>query len=784
MGERTVREVLKRRSDETLRKLEKMRNKGKRPRRRMRFRTVIFSLLALLVIGSLGWAGWVAFHAQDEFRSHQWSVPARVYARALEIYPDAPISRSDLLAEIERLGYQQSPSLDVPGSYATPSGHVRLHTRPFHFWDGEQEAQRVEVRFQGDTVRDIVDLQTDAAIPLLRLEPPLVGSLFPSTGEDRILVELDKVPQEFIDMLIAVEDRRFYEHIGVDPKSIARALAANVEAGEVRQGASTLTMQLVRNFYLEREQTYWRKLNEAIMALSIDFGFPKSQILESYLNEVYLGQQGQRAIHGIGLASYFYFQRPLQELRIEEMALLVGLIKGPSHFDPRRHPERALERRNLVLDIAESEGVVSASTAQLAKQRPLAVVSDAPQGTSFYPAFMDVLKDQLKAEYDEYDLNNGGLKIFSTLDPRVQDIAEQRLADGLDQLERNRSIPTGTLEGAVVVTSLDGGEVQAIVGGRQARYAGFNRAYSAVRSIGSLIKPVVYLSALERPDLYTLITPVDDSPIEVELPNGDVWQPDNYRDIYHGTVPLYEALVNSHNAATVRVGISIGIDKVIRNLQLLGFGRTPRTYPSLLLGAVTMTPFEVAQVYSSLGNGGYRSPLNTIREVLDARNEPLQRFGLQVTESVDRDAAYLVDRALQWVTREGTARSLPQFTGRQLAGKTGTTNDFRDAWFAGFSGDRTAVVWVGRDDNEPVNLTGASGALPIWGRLMDDIAEQPYRPLKPESVIETWVVPSARTLSTPDCPMARQVPFIKGSAPDGKPDCRAQEIERLGTSVR
>ncbi|MDX1444132.1 MAG: transglycosylase domain-containing protein, partial [Gammaproteobacteria bacterium] len=342
MGERTVREVLKRRSDETLRKLEKMRNKGKRPKRRMKATTVLLGFVGLLILATLGWAGWLAFSAQAEFRDHQWSVPAKVYARALEIYPEAPLGRAELLAEIQRLGYQESAALEKAGSYATPSGHVRLHTRPFTFWDGDQAAQRVEIRFSGNRVRDVTDLESGANIPLLRLEPPLVGSLFPRTGEDRILVDLDNVPQVVVDMLIAVEDRRFYEHIGVDPKSVARALAANVEAGEVRQGASTLTMQLVRNFYLNREQTYWRKLNEAIMALSIDFGFPKSQILESYLNEVYLGQDGQRAIHGIGLASYFYFQRPLQELRAEEIALLVGLIKGPSYFDPRRHPERAM----------------------------------------------------------------------------------------------------------------------------------------------------------------------------------------------------------------------------------------------------------------------------------------------------------------------------------------------------------------------------------------------------------------------------------------------------------
>jgi penicillin-binding protein 1B len=775
MGERTVREVLKRRSAETLRQLEKMRNRRKRPKRRLGAGRMLLWGIGLLLVAAVSWSGWQAWQAQRAFQAHQWSVPARVYARALELYPGADISRGGLFEEVARLGYQESATLETPGTYTISNGHIRLHTRSFRFWDGEQAAEKFEIRFSGDTVISITDLERNTELVLQRLEPPLVGSLFPKTGEDRILVELESVPQTFVDMLLAVEDRDFYEHFGVDPSAVARAIAVNLEAGEVRQGGSTLTMQLVRNFYLSREQTYWRKLNEAIMALSIDFGFSKEEILESYLNEVYLGQDGQRAIHGIGLGSFFYFQRPLQELRVEEIALLVGMIKGPSYYDPRDYPERAIERRNLVLDVAAEQGVISVETAQRATQRELGVTVDTPQGASFYPAFMEILKQQLRADYDEYELQNSGLQVFSTLDPAVQSIAEQKLTAGLERLERGRGLPARSLEGAVVVTSLDGSEVQAVVGGRNTRFAGFNRAYSSVRPIGSLIKPVVFLSALENSDEYTLITPVSDTLVEVELPDGKLWKPSNFRNEFHGTVPLYQALSGSYNAATVRVGVSAGIQDVIRNLQLLGYGRTPSAYPSLLLGAITMTPFEVAQVYGTLGNGGYRTPLNTIREVLDARGEPLQRFGLDVTESVDAEAAYLVDRALQWVMREGTGRSVQQWTSLRVAGKTGTTNDYRDAWFAGFSGDLAAVVWVGRDDNEPIGLTGASGALPIWADLMATVAREDYRPLKPEGVDETWVIPEAGVLSTPDCSRARQVPFIRGSAPAGSPVCEGAQ---------
>lgn len=778
MGERTVREIMKRRSDETVRKIQARRSKHKKIKGRRRGPGIFTMLLLLVLLAGAGWAGWLAWRAHSDFKAHQWTVPARVYARALELYPDARLGSAQLIAELERLGYTRRDAVSEPGTYAIDGNVVRFVTRPFRFWDGEQPSLEVAATFAGDRIARLGGAH-DEELFLVRLEPPLIGSLFPSSGEDRILVQLEDVPQTLVDMLLAMEDRRFHDHWGVDLRAIVRAAGANVAAGEVTQGGSTLTQQLVKNFYLTRERSFVRKANEAVMALAIDAGFSKEDILEAYLNEVYLGQDGERAIHGFGLASYFYFQKPLQELQLQEMALLVGLVPGPSLYDPRRHPERTLERRNLVLSVAAEQGVLPADAAQAAAGRPLGVSDKAPQGTTYYPAFMALLKDQLRAEYDEHDLTSAGLQVFSTLDPQAQLAAERALGEQLSRIESERGLSDGALEGAVVVTSVDGAEVQAVVGGREARFAGFNRATAAIRPVGSLMKPVVYLTALGQPSRWTLVTPVDDSPVEVELPDGRVWRPANYRDEYHGEVPLMEALAGSYNAATVRVGMQAGVENVVENLRRLGFGRTPNAYPSVLLGAVTMTPMEVAQIYNTLASGGFYSHLNTIREVLRADGAPLQRYPLEVNTALDPGQVYLVNRALQQVTRTGTGaqagRALPFVT----AGKTGTTDDFRDSWFAGYSGDRLAVVWVGRDDNQPAGLTGASGALPVWIALMQDVATMPYRPVKPSSVEEVLIDMRTLERAAEGCDTARQVPFIAGSAPTGEPRCGGGLLDRM-----
>lgn len=778
MGERTVRELLKRRSDDTVRRIQVRRSKKHKVTPPRRFRRAITWLLLIVLVAGAGWAGWLTWKARSDFRAHQWIVPARVYARALELYPGMEMTVDTLLAEFRRLGYREAPRPEQPGSFRIDGERVRFVTRAFRFWDGEQPSLSVTARLRGGRLVSLHGASGQDLF-LVRLEPPLIGSLFPASGEDRILVRLDEVPPVLVDMLLAVEDRRFREHHGLDFRAIARAIGVNLAAGQIRQGGSTVTQQLVKNFYLTPERSFVRKANEAVMAFAIDLSFDKNEILEAYLNEIYLGQDGNRAIHGFGLASHFYFQKPLHELREQELALLVALVRGPSVYDPRRHPERALARRNQVLEIAAEQGVMAPERARVAMDAELRVVPKPPQGTTFYPAFIDLLKQQLKREYAERDLTTMGLQIFSTLDPAVQIAAERALQEGIAALEADRQFAKDSLEGAIVVTGVQGAEVQAIVGGREARFAGFNRALAATRPIGSLIKPVVFLSALQRPREWTLATPLEDTPVEVELPNGKVWAPDNFRGDYHGTVPLIEALARSYNAATVRVGMHVGVNNVLLDLQKLGFSRAVNAYPSVLLGAVSMTPLEVAQVYNTLAGGGFRTPVNAIREVLRPDGSPLQRYPLKVTESADPRAVYLVNEALLEVARTGTAAAAGRALDVRVAGKTGTTDDFRDSWFAGFSGDRVAVVWIGRDGNEPAQLTGATGALPVWVRLMREAAHEDFEPARPAGVEQAWVDMKRLSPSTSGCSAARELPFIAGSAPRGEAVCSSSLRERI-----
>ncbi|HET9680252.1 MAG TPA: penicillin-binding transpeptidase domain-containing protein, partial [Gammaproteobacteria bacterium] len=366
------------------------------------------------------------------------------------------------------------------------------------------------------------------------------------------------------------------------------------------------------------------------------------------------------------------------------------------------------------------------------------------------------------------------LQIFTTLNPLLQETLEKVLSNDLAQLESSRNMPENTLEGAAVVTSVEGNEVLAMVGGRNARYAGYNRALTAVRPIGSLIKPVVYLTLLANTKDYTWATTVDDTPLEVQMPDGRVWEVNNYANEYHGEIPLYKALVHSWNVPTVRVGLNVGVTKVADTLQALGFSRSVNPFPSLLLGAVAMSPFEVSQIYNTLAAGGFRTPPSAIREVLTASGEPLQRYPLQVKPVADPSAVYLVNKVLQLVVERGTASSVNRrVESFDPAGKTGTTDDFRDSWFAGFSGNHVAVVWVGRDDNKPINLTGSSGALQIWADFMTAIPNQPYHPIQPQNVESAWINPETGSIVGENCNGAVKLPFITGTVPEQTQSCGA-----------
>ena len=724
----------------------------------------------LLVLA--GYVAWLDMQVTSQFAGKRWSLPARVYARPLELYAGQTLTAEQFAAELNALNYRPVRSVQQAGQYSRNRNIFHVITRPFSFWDGEEASKSLRVTFSGSTVSALGNRESGRPESLARLDPVLVGSFYPAHNEDRVLLQLDNVPVSLTDALIAIEDRGFYRHLGVAPSAIARAMWVNLRAGGVVQGGSTLTQQLVKNFFLTSERSLVRKINEAIMSVLLELHYEKDEILEAYLNEVYLGQDGQRAVHGFGLASYFYFERPLVELRVDQYALLVGLVKGPSYYNPWKHPQRARARRNLVLDVMAELELVTAEEAARAKTQQLGVGSTGRKAINTFPAFLDLVRRQLQRDYHDEDITTEGLSIFTTLDPQVQWKLEQAMTSRLKALESAPGSSRGMLEAAAVVTSAEGGEVLALAGGRDPKFAGFNRALDARRQVGSLIKPAVYLTALEQPERYTLATLLDDSPLTYTARNGDVWEPENYDKLNHGDVPLYRALAHSYNISTARLGLTVGVDKVVRTLGRLGVEQKLNPYPSLMLGAVEMSPLQVARMYQTFASGGFSTPIRSITAVLAADKTPLQRYPLNITGAVKPAANYLITTAMQYVVREGTGQAIYHVmpAERTAAGKTGTTDDLRDSWFAGFTGDRLGVVWIGRDDNQPTGLTGSSGALRIWRDVFATTAGADLRP--PGDDIEYhWIDPLSGLLADESCADAVQLPFIRGSAPAGQSPC-------------
>jgi len=737
------------------------------PRRRSRSIPWLFLLIAVIAVASV-YVLWLDREVRSAFEGKRWSLPATVYARPLDLYAGRALGHDALMRELEALGYQRQRTVDSPGEYAVSRTRIEFHTRQFRYWDSTEPARHIMVHF-GDNGIAAINAVSGGQVPVLRLEPQIIGKIYPEHHEDRILIRRDNTPQALIDALLAVEDRDFYDHYGIDPLAIARAAWVNLLAGDIRQGGSTLTQQLVKNFYLTQERTLWRKFNEAIMALLLEAHYSKESILEAYLNEVYLGQQGNNAIHGFGLAAEFYFHRPLQELTTDQLALLVGMVRGASYYNPRRHPERARERRNLVLQLMANQGYLDPKRTELLQDKPLNI-SELPGWTSDrYPAFVDLVRRQLHRDYDNEDLHNAGLRIFTTLDPVAQHQAQSTLDQRLQRLEDQNS-RAEDLQGAVVLTSVDTGEVMALAGQR-GRSVGFNRALDARRPIGSLVKPAVYLTALARPEQYSVITPLADEPVSLPQPDGSQWQPENYDRKTHGQVPLYEALMNSYNLATVNLGLDVGVEPVAKTLEkMLPELSLPR-YPSLFLGAVELTPLQVTQMYQTIAAGGFRTPLKAIVAVLDSEGKPLKRYPLSVEQVVPGKPSYLVTVLMNLVVERGTARAvsarLPNFM--PLAGKTGTTNDLRDSWFAGFGSDKLAVVWVGRDDNQPTGLTGSTGALRVWTDFMQAMKPQPLTLQPPEGVRWQKVLDGKRT--DDDCEKASAFPVIEPHLPEDTIPC-------------
>ncbi len=730
---------------------------------------VKLSIVGLVILA--GFAIYLDAVVQEKFSGKRWTIPAKVYARPLELFVGQKLDKNDFLAELDALGYRRERSVSGPGGASVAGNDIELHTRGFQFYEGAEQSQRLRVRFSGDFVAGLSSAN-GSALPVARLEPVLIGGLYPAHNEDRILIKLDQAPPYLVETLVAVEDREFFNHFGVSPKSIARAVWVNLTAGQVRQGGSTLTQQLVKNFYLTNERSMTRKITEAMMAVLLELHYDKQEILEAYLNEVFLGQDGRRAVHGFGLASQYFFGQPLAELKLPQVALLVGMVKGPTYYNPRRNPERALERRNLVLDLLAEQQVISADEAAKAKQAPLGVTQRGSMADSSYPAFLDLVKRQLREDYRDEDLTEEGLRVFTSFDPVLQLKAEQAMSETLKRLGK----ATEGVEGAMIVTNPETGEIQAMLGSRQPGFAGFNRALDASRPIGSLIKPAIYLAALEKPSQYTLTSLLEDEPFSVKGADGQVWKPQNYGRQAYGTVYLYQALANSYNLSTARLGLDLGVPNVLKTLERLGASPKWPAYPSMLLGAGGLRPIEVADMYQTLANGGFNTPLRGIRSVLTADGEPLKRYPFQIQQRFDPGAIYLTQYAMQRAMREGTGRSaysrLPQSL--NLAGKTGTTNDSRDSWFAGFSQDLLAVVWLGRDDNGKTSLTGATGALQVWTDFMRRADPLPLQMPVPDNVTYAWVDARSGLGTDERCPDAVQMPYIRGSEPAPGPGCGIQ----------
>lgn len=704
----------------------------------------------------------------QRFGELRWQIPTRVYARPLALAPGNALDAATLKTELDAASYREDGSGQLPGTYQRDDGRFVIASRGYIDVDGRVPARRIEVGVGGGRVTVLRDAASRKALRAARLDPARIATLYGQKQEERRLVRLEETPELLVTGLQAVEDRDFNSHHGIDLSGMIRAAWVMVRSGgQTRQGASTLTQQLARSGLLGigKEQTVTRKFNEILYALIMEARYDKRTILEAYLNQVYLGQRGSQAVHGVASGAEFWFGRDLNSLTTEQVALLIGLVKGPSFYDPRRSPERALDRRNFVLGKLHENGLVNDAEYKRALAAPLGVPEQPGLvAANRFPAYVDLVRRQLAHDYPESVLQGAGMSVLTGMSPAAQAYAEGAVTRTIKSLENKKRPP---LEAGLVITDVHNGDVLAVVGGRDVSQPGFNRAVEAQRPVGSLLKPFVYLLALASPDRWSLSSWVDDSPVTVQLSRGRTWSPGNADNRSHGTVRLVDALAHSYNQATVRVGMQVGPERVAQLIHVLA-GVQAEPNPALILGSTDQSPYAMAQLYQFLASGGEIQPLHAVRGVLDPQGKLLKRYDKRPAPAQEGDsiAANLIGVALQQVVSNGTAHQLiADGLGRLApAGKTGTTNDGRDSWYAGYTGDHLAVIWIGNDQNEQAGLYGATGAMKVWSGIF---ARLPSAALKVngKGLDWQWVEASGSGTTDVDCPGARQFPFVVGYAP-------------------
>lgn len=716
----------------------KGKGKGRKPRGKRGWFWLLLKLFIVFVVLIAIYGVYLDQKIRSRIDGKVWQLPAAVYGRMVNLEPDMSISKNEMVKLLQATQYRQVTKMTRPGEFTVQAKSIEMIRRPFDFPDSKEGQVRARLTFDGDRLETIENMDNDRQFGFFRLDPRLITMLSSANGEQRLFVARNGFPDLLVDTLLATEDRHFYEHDGISLYSIGRAVLANLTAGRTVQGASTLTQQLVKNLFLSSERSYWRKANEAYMAVLMDARYSKDRILQLYMNEVYLGQSGDNEIRGFPLASLYYFGRPVEELSLDQQALLVGMVKGASIYNPWRNPKLALERRNLVLRLLQQQQVIDQELYDMLSARPLGVQ---PRGgvISPQPAFMQMVRQELQSKLGDKVKDLSGVKIFTTFDSVAQDAAEKAAVEGIPVLKKQRKL--SDLETAMVVVDRNTGEVRAMVGGAEPQYAGYNRAMQARRSIGSLAKPATYLTALSQPNLYRLNTWIADAPISLRQPNGQVWSPQNDDRQFSGQVMLVDALTRSMNVPTVNLGMALGLPAITDTWQKLGVPKDQlHPVPAMILGALNLTPIEVAQAFQTIASGGNRAPLSALRSVIAEDGSVLYQSFPQAERAVPAQAAYMTLWTMQQVVQRGTGRQLgAKYPGLHLAGKTGTTNNNVDTWFAGIDGREVVITWVGRDNNQPTRLYGASGAMSIYQRYLANQSPVPLNLVAPEDIVDMGV---------------------------------------------
>ncbi|MFS2222792.1 bifunctional glycosyl transferase/transpeptidase [Pantoea sp. B65] len=719
-------------ADDDYEEVEPVPRKGKGGKKRGWLGLFIKLLLVFIVLMAI-YGVYLDSQIRSRIDGKVWQLPATVYGRMVSLEPGMSYNKQEMIALLTGTQYRQVTRMTRPGEFTVQANSIEMIRRPFDFPDSKEGQIRARLSFSSGALSEIKNLDNGRDFGFFRLDPRLITMLQSPNGEQRLFVPRAGFPDLLVDTLVATEDRHFYQHDGISLYSIGRAFLANITAGRAVQGGSTLTQQLVKNLFLTNERSLWRKANEAYMALIMDARYSKDRILELYLNEVYLGQSGSDQIRGFPLASLYYFGRPVDELSLDQQALLVGMVKGASLYNPWRNPQLALERRNLVLRLLQQQNVIDQELYDMLSARPLGVQ---PKGgvISPQPAFMQMVRNELQQKLGDKVKDLSGVKIFTTLDSVSQDAAEKAVEEGVPVLRKQRGL--NDLETAMVIVDRFSGEVRALVGGADPQFAGYNRALQARRSIGSLAKPATYLTALSQPDKYRLNSWIADNPIALKQPNGQIWKPQNDDREFSGQVMLVDALTRSMNVPTVNLGMSLGLQQVTDTWTKLGVPKEQlQPVPAMLLGALNLTPVEVAQAFQTIASGGNRAQLSALRSVIAEDGTVLYQSFPQAERAEPAQAAYLTLYTMQQVAARGTARALgAKYPNANLAAKTGTTNNQVDSWFAGIDGKEVAITWIGRDNNQPTKLYGASGAMQIYRHYLENQAPMPLMLTPPEDI--------------------------------------------------